>query len=118
MKKLLVLVMVAFATSAFALNPGNFKTVNKLNNESTFNAFVRYLNADNAQADQLKYLFELTENEMKSAMKTDNESAVDKVMSSNFGNARYILSDDQYRKYVVILNLSIKNYNRELFTEK
>ena len=118
MKKVLVLVMVAFATSAFAMKPSNYKAVYKLNNEPTFNALVRYLNVDDSQADQLKYVFELTENKMKSALKSDNEAAVDKALLFNVGNAKYILSDNQYRKYLVVLNLSINNSNEELLTQK
>ena len=118
MKKVLVLAMVAFATSAFALNPGNYKVVYKLNNEPTFNALVRYLDADNSQADQLKYVFELTEFKMKSALKSDNEKAVDKVLLFNVANAKYILSDNQYKKYLTVLNLSVNNDNQEFLTQK
>ena len=118
MKKVLVLVMVAFATSAFAFNPTNYKAVYKLNNETTFNSLVRYLNADETQADQLKYVFELTENKMKSALKADNETAADKVFIFNAGNAKHILSEDQYKKYLSVLNLSVNNESEELLTQK
>src|ERR1035437_3118385 len=116
MKKVLVLVMVVFATSAFAINPKNYKAVYKLNNEATFNSLVRYLNADDTQADQLKYVFELTENKMKSALKSDNEAAADKVLLFNVGNAKYILSDNQYKKYLAVLNLSVNNDSQELLS--
>ena len=118
MKKVLVLVMVAFATSAFAISPANYKAVYKLNDETTFNSLVRYLDVDDTQADQLKYVFELTENKMKSALKSDKESAVDKVLLFNVANAKYILSDNQYKKYLAVLNLSINNDNEELLTQK
>jgi len=118
MKKVLVLVMVAFATSVFAINPGNYKVVYKLNDEPTFDALVRYLNADDTQADQLKYVFELTESKMKTALKSDKEDAVDKVLLFNVGNAKYILSDNQYKKYLTVLNLSVNNDNQELLTQK
>jgi hypothetical protein len=118
MKKVLVLVMVVFATSVFAINPTNYKAVYKLNNETTFNSLVRYLNADETQADQLKYVFELTENKMKSALKSENEAAADKVLLFNVGNAKYILSESQYKKYLAVLNLSVNNENNELLTEK
>ena len=117
MKKVLVLVMVAIATSAFAINPGNYKTVYKLNNESTFNALTRYLAVDENQADQLKYVFQLTENKMKSALKSENELAADKVLLFNVANARYILSDEQYKKYLVLLNLSVNNDKENLLTQ-
>jgi hypothetical protein len=118
MKKVFVLIMVAFATSAFAINPTNYKAVYKLNNETTFNSLVRYLNVDDTQADQLKYVFELTENKMKSALKADNEAAADKVLLFNVGNAKYILTDNQYKKYLSVLNLSVYNDNEELLTQK
>jgi len=118
MKKVLVLVMVVFATSAFAINPTNYKAVYKLNNETTFNSLVRYLNADGTQAEQLRYVFELTENRMKSALKSDNELAADKVLMFNVGNAKYILSDNQYKKYLTVLNLSVNNESEELLTQK
>jgi len=118
MKKVLVLVMVAFATSVFAINPSNYKAIYKLNNESTFNALVRYLDADDSQADQLKYVFELSENKMRTALKTDNDAAAEKVLLFNVGNAKYILSDNQYKKYLVVLNLSIYNNEDKLLTMK
>ena len=118
MKKVLVLVMVAFATSAFAISPANYKAVYKLNDETTFNSLVRYLDVDDTQADQLKYVFELTENKMKSALKSDKESAVDKVLLFNVANAKYILSDKQYKKYLSVLNLSVYSDNVEFLTQK
>jgi hypothetical protein len=118
MKKVLVLVMVAFATSVFAINPTNYKAVYKLNDEATFNSLVRYLNVDETQADQLKYVFELTGNKMKSALKADNEVAANKVLLFNVGNAKFILSENQYKKYLSVLNLSINNENEELLTQK
>ena len=118
MKKVLVLVMVVFATSAFAINPTNYKAVYKLNNETTFNSLVRYLNADGTQADQLKYVFELTENKLKSALKSDNEVAADKAIMFNVGNAKNILSDSQYKKYLAVLNLSVNNESEELLSQK
>jgi len=120
MKKVLVLVivMVALATSAFAVSPANYKAVYKLNNEPTFQALVKYLDVDGTQAEQLKYVFELTENKMKSALKSENEAAIDNVLLFNVGNAKYILSESQYRKYLIVLNLSINNNNEELLTQK
>jgi hypothetical protein len=110
--------MVVFATSVFAINPTNYKAVYKLNNETTFNSLVRYLNVDDTQADQLKYVFELTENKMKSALKSENEAAADKVLLFNVGNAKNILSDSQYKKYLAVLNLSVNNESEELLSQK
>ena len=120
MKKVFVLVfvLVATATSVFSVNPVNYKVVYNLNSEPTFNALVRYLDADTDQADKLKYVFGLTENKMRTALKTGNETFAENVLLFNVGNAKYILTDSQYKKYLMVLNLSINNENNEFLTQK
>jgi len=118
MKKVLVIIMVTFSTGAFALKPVNYKAVYKLNNETTFNGLIHYLNADEMQADQLKFLFDLTEKKLRSALKTNDDNKINKVLIFNIGNAKYILSDKQYRKYLAVLNLSVNTDNVEFLTQK
>ena len=121
MKKILVIVMVlvAGATSTFAINPGDYDVFYKLNNKSTFKGLVRYLNADNEQAESLKYVFEIAEKNIKSALNAENELGAEKAMNFNLTNAREILTDYQYKKYLTIINLTINNrYNEVLLTEK
>ena len=118
MKKVLVLLMVAFATSAFAVNPTNYKVVYKLNNETTFKSLARYLEVNDSQADQLKNVFKITENEMKTALSSNNMILADNVLIYNVKNTKYILSDEQYKKYLKILNISFNNDNEELLTQK
>ena len=117
MKKILVLVMVAFATSVFAVNPTNYKAIYKLNNEKTFNKLVRYLNVSDTQVDQLKNMFQLSENKMRVALKSGNEEAADNVLLYNAGNAKYILTYNQYKKYLTVLNLTINNVNDDFLTQ-
>lgn len=119
MKKILVLVMIAIATvgSAFAENPVKYETLYKLNNDQTFNSMVRYLKADDDQKDQLKYVFLKTEEKMKTALKKDDLNAANKVLNFNLGNAKYILSSEQYKKYVAVLNVSIYTTNDEMMAD-
>lgn len=122
MKKMLVtiMVLVAGAISTYAVNPADYEVFNKLNDKSTFNGLVRYLNADSDQAENLKYVFAVAGNKMKAALDSENEEAAEKAMNFNLGNARNILTDYQYKKYLTIINLTINNrYNEEiLLTEK
>jgi hypothetical protein len=121
MKKILVIIMVlvAGATSTFAMNPSDYEVVYKLNNPSTFRGLVRYLKADSEQAETLKYVFELGENKMKTALKAENEVDAEKAMNFNLGNAKNILTAKQYKKYLTIINLTINNgYDEVLLTEK
>jgi hypothetical protein len=91
-----------------------------MNNSSTFKGLVRYLKADSEQTENLKYIFEVTNNEMQTALKADNEKAAEKAMNFNLGNARNILTSYQYKKYLTIINLTINNKYEEdiLLTEK
>ena len=120
MKKIILtgIVLVAFATNMSAIDPINYKAIYKLNNETTFNELVSFLNADENQADELKYLFELTEKKLRSAFNSNDEAKINKVLFFNMGNAKFILSDKQYKKYLAVLNLSVNTDNVEFLTQK
>ncbi len=115
MKKILVLVMIAFAaaTSSFAKNPVKYEILYKLNNENTFNSVVRYLRANEEQKDQLMYVFNRTEKKLRKALENEDLIAAEKVVKYNLENSKYILNDDQYKKYAAVLNVSIYNNNDE-----
>ena len=119
MKKILVavLVLVASTTSVFAVdtNKYEYEVFNKMNNESTFNGLVRYLEADYDQAEQLELVFTMTEKKMKSALKGDDEVAAEKAMYFNLGNVKSVLSEEQYKKYLVLINVSVYNNNNDTF---
>jgi len=116
MKKFLitVLVLVAMSTTTFAINPTDYGVFYKLNNKSTFNGLVNYLNADKEQADYLKLVFNVTAEELKNALNADNEKVVDNVLNYNLYNTKCILSDNQYKKYLVLINLAINDKANEL----
>ena len=113
MKKILISIMIIFgvATSSFAINPAKYELFYKLNNESKFNSMAHYLNADDDQKDQLKYVFLKTEEKMKSALKKNDLMAAEKVLNFNLGNAKHILTKEQYSKYLAVINVSINNIN-------
>lgn len=119
MKKILVvfLVMVAFATNVFAVNPIEYDAFNKLYNKSTMSGLVRYLNVDKDQENELKEVFSISEVKLKSAIKTGNETEADQAIWYGLGNARSILSDKQYKKFLAILYVSIYRKNELLLTE-
>ena len=99
MKKIVVLVMLAIATNMFAESPVKYETLYKLNNEVAFNSMVRYLKVDEDQQDQLKYVFARTERKLRKALKNEDFIAANEGLNYNLGNAKYILTEDQYKKY-------------------
>ncbi len=119
MKKILVLVMVLVAMSAstFAINPKDYTVFYSMNNKSTFTSLMNYLEADKGQADYLKQVFNATAEELSNATKTDNDKLADSVLKYNLYNAKCILSEKQYKKYLSMLNLSIYNEGTTLLAQ-
>jgi hypothetical protein len=119
MKKILVLAIVALATatSSFAKCPVKYETLYKLNNEKTFKSMVRYLNVNDVQTDQLKYVFARTEKKLKKALIKEDFIAADKVVKYNLDNSRYVLNEDQYKMYEEVVKISIYNNEFEMIAD-
>lgn len=120
MKKILMLVLVLVATSAstFALNPKDYLVFYSLNNKSTFSGIVKYLEADKEQADFLKQIFDETTKELYNATKSNNEKLAESVMKYNLYNAKCVLSQDQYERYLKMLNTFSYNEKSVLVAQK
>ena len=117
MKKILIsmMVLVTISTTTYALNPSDYGVFYKLNDKSTFTNVVNYLKADKEQADYLKLVFNATADGFKDAAKTGNDKLADNVLDYNLLNTKSILSENQYNKYLVLINLSINNKSNDLF---
>jgi hypothetical protein len=124
MKRLFLTVVVALSlgTATFAGNNNSSSNfISKMNEEKTFNGIASYLDADFEQRDALQYIFSEAERRMEHATKNGVSAgdATQKAIYFNLGNAKQVLSRDQYIKLVGILNLTINNQmNYELFAEK
>lgn len=116
MKKILVLVMIAFATvtGCFAQNGVKYEMLYQLNTVNTLNSMVRYLKANEEQKDQLIYIFSRTEKKLKKALKNEDFVAANNVLRYNLDNAKYVLTEDQYNKYIAVINVSIYDYTEEM----
>ncbi len=119
MKKILVIVLIAMSglTSAYANKFNEYEVLNKVSNESTFKTISRYLQIDEEQSAQMKYIFRLTERKLSYAKEKGSEVAAEKALLFNLGNAKAILSEEQYRKYLIILNVSKYYINESNETE-
>jgi len=119
MKKILVLVMVmvAISTATFAINPSEYGVFYKLNDKSTFNSLVNYLGADEEQAGYLKQVFNVTTEELKKVSSTGNDKFAECVLNYNLYNTKCVLTDDQYKMYLRVLNLSLNNKPNEVLNE-
>jgi len=121
MKKILMVIIVALAGISVtnAMEMRDYNVLYKLNDNTVFNSLVRYLDINDSQADQLAYVFELTQEKLNRANLRSDLSAAEKAMYFNLGNAKYILSENQYRKYLIILNVSrFSNYEEYIADNK
>jgi len=120
MKKILVLAMVLVASAAhtFAINPSDYNAFYKLDNKVAYTALIGYIDADREQAAFLQHVFKVTAEEMKIAVEKGNETAAENVLNYNLRNTKCILSVDQYKKYLVFVNVYLNNENNfALLTE-
>lgn len=120
MKKILVLIAVCigYSVSTFAFNPSDYKNLCKLNTKATFTGLVGYIDADQEQAAFLKRVFQVTDEELTNAAKNENIAAAENVVNYNLRNAKCILSEEQYKKYIVFVNVYLNNDNNfAMFSE-
>ena len=111
MKKVLVIitVVVAFATSVFAGESSKYTLFSKMNNSKAINGIVQYLEADMDQKSQLQLVLSMTDEKMKLALSEGNEEKAEKALNFNLGNMKILLSEDQYKKYLNLVNVSVNN---------
>lgn len=115
MKKIILVLAVVFAgfTTVMAneMELAKAQVFTKLSNESTFKSLVRYLDTDYEQEENLKYVFMLTSKKVNRALNNESVKDAEKAIMFNIGNVKHILNAEQYRKYLLVLNMSI--YSKE-----
>lgn len=109
MKKIVVSVVafLAVAMSSFADN--KYDVLIKLNEPNTINAVARYLGVGFNEKDQLKYIFSASETKVKRALAANDEKAAEKALIFNLANVKAVLSQEQYQKYLTLLNVTAHN---------
>lgn len=122
MKRLFILAVAIFSldSAAFAAN-NDYSFLSKLNDKEKFNGLVNYLEADYEQQRYLKEIFELSSLKMERASRSgeNSEKEVKKALAFNLANTKSILSPEQYKKYLIVLNMtSINSNNTSLLAEK
>lgn len=109
MKRLFVLglAIMAFGASSFASG----SLFDKLNNKTSQNGVIRYLDTTYQQDEDLRYIFSESSKRFDRAIAKGEteEVASKKAINFNLANAKAILSADQYRKYLTVLNITVNN---------
>ena len=120
MKRLFVLglAVMALGVSAFAQEESGL--VEKLNEKATLSRVSSYVDADYFQEKDLKYIFTESSKRFEKALAqgVSEEEAKERAINFNVANARVILTDYQYRKFLRVLNTINNETNPSLYAEK
>ncbi len=111
MKKLLVVLFVCFTTitSMNALELADFRVFYNMNNETTHKSMQRYLKLTDCQKQMFNQVFEVSESKFYKAIDENNEIAAEEAIRMSMKKLNQVLNDDQYRKFVALLDLTIEN---------
>ena len=119
MKKLFMLATVAFALSTSAMaQSSDYDFVTKLGEKKTVNAISNYIGTSFEQYDAVKDILNDSAVKMEDAIKLSDDTAVQKALYFNLANMRAVLSKEQYRKYLAVLNVSYHNKQNLIFVQK
>ena len=117
MKRLVILLVavLGFGATTFAGNNNSEAFSNsfiyKMNEAKTFDKIASFLQVGFEQKDALEYVFGEATKVMDKAAKNGAsvDEATEKAVYFNLGNAKQILSRDQYIKFVGLINLTMIN---------
>ncbi|MFV0332307.1 MAG: hypothetical protein ACK5KL_21160 [Dysgonomonas sp.] len=109
MKRLLILfaAIAGFSISSFAEK--DYEVLWVLNNKSTFNTVTDYVQASPNQQALMKNIFYDSAEKLKDALIENDQQAAEKALYFNLVNVKSVLTVDQYKKYLTILNATIHN---------
>lgn len=116
MKKLILMVAMLLATSFTAIaddtNSNSVSMVEAYDVNVNINSLVRYLGLSNDQIDSVESIQKVFTDCLKYAAVMEEGSRKNMIKNAidyDLKNLRYVLDEKQYRKYVVILNVTLNN---------
>jgi len=112
MKRFFILVAAVIALGSTTLVGNNeYELFSKLNEKEKFHGLVNYLQANDEQQDYLQDIFALSIKKVQKAIANGSYSADEarKILAFNLANAKDVLTSEQYKKYLTILNVTFHN---------
>lgn len=112
MKRLFILVAAIFSLSAASFaSDGEYAFLSKLTEKEKFDGLANYLQADFEQQRYLKEIFALSNKKLEAASVDGVISNEDlqKALAFNLANTKSVLSREQYKKYLIMLNITTNN---------
>lgn len=116
MKKFFIMAVmlftVAFGANAETNNDTNVASIEAYTFNVNYRSLTRYLDLSIDQVEPMKEIHATFSKSMLIAAQMDEESQrkfIDNVINYDLRQVRYVLNEKQYRKYVTILNATMRN---------
>jgi len=111
MKRLSILLVAILAISinSNAREGEEYKVLWVLNNTTTANNIAEYVDATSDQAEALSDIYYTSVARLTEALTDNDRVEAQKALYYNIANVKAILSPQQYRKYLTILNATYHN---------
>lgn len=114
MKKIILFAAFLFTMNA-SVNAENdaVNNVEAYNINANINSLVRYLNLSSDQIESVENIQKIFEENLRYASFVTNDESRRKMVSNSIEfstkNMSYILNEEQYKKYLTVLNATINN---------
>lgn len=124
MKKLLIAAVIMVAASSAAMAQKNVENVNANNNVIDYSFKVntrsvnRCLSLNEEQADKMEYICERFDRNLQILGNGKAEKRAQRfynALSYNLSAAHQVLSNEQYRKYLSLLNTTLKHKGLDIY---
>ncbi|MDR2956523.1 MAG: hypothetical protein LBV43_15730 [Prevotella sp.] len=108
MKKLSVLVIMLLAFTFNSYATGEYNVIWSLNNGRTFDDISEFVGMTPDQAESLRDISYSSAVKLHDAFVKNDKKEAEKALIFNLVNAKAILTPEQYKKYLQILNVTYK----------
>ena len=124
MKKMFIVAAILCAASSAAMAQKNVENLNANNNVIDYSfkvnkrAVNRCLNLNEDQSDKMEYICERFDQNLQSLGKGKAEKRAQRfynALSYNLSAAHQVLSTEQYRKYLSMLNTTLKRKGLDIY---
>ena len=113
MKKIILFMAFLFTMNATAFAENEASTnVEAYNISVNINSLVKYLNLSNDQVESFENVQKVFEDNLRGASTMSNDGRkkmVKNTINFDLKNMKYILNDEQYKKYTTVLNVTLAN---------
>jgi hypothetical protein len=117
MKKLFMIPVAALLFSATVYGKGNSNSEANYNFDISVSKLGNYLQLASSQTEEVANICDFFEEQMKQVGNSSEQNRQKRLNTAVYGNLKLMkkaLTDEQYKKYVIVLNYTLQNKKIEM----